>query len=53
MLLHLLNLVGSAGILFLLYYMIVDLFDRKKVGLSDIVGHIVVIVLLYVILIRT
>lgn len=53
MLLHLLNLIGSAGVLFLLYYMIVDLFDRKKIGLSDIVGHVIVIVLLYSILIRT
>lgn len=50
---NLFQYIGTAAILILISYLFVDLYNKKKVTLSDVVSHVLVLVLLFFVLLRT
>ncbi len=48
-----LHYIGSGGALFVLLYVIIDLFEKKKLTVNDVVSRGIIIGLLFIILLRT
>lgn len=48
-----LHYIGSAGVLYAICYIIVDLMTKRKLAAEDIVSRLVLLVLLFFVLLRT
>lgn len=48
-----LHYIGSGSALFVLLYVIIDLLEKKKLTVNDVVSRVVMICLLFIILLRT
>lgn len=48
-----LHYIGSGSALFAMLYVIVDLFEKKKLTVNDVVSRVIAICLLFIILLRT
>ncbi len=51
--LNVIHVIGTASIVILIAYLFVDLFKKRKVTVQTILSHIIVMILLFVILLRT
>ncbi len=45
--------IGSGFLLFVILYIIVDLFEKKKLSLQDVMSRVLVICILFMALLRT
>jgi len=48
-----LHYIGSGCVLFMICYIMLDFFEKKKVVMADVVSRVVLIVLLFITLLRT
>lgn len=48
-----LHYIGSGFTLFLLLYVVIDLFEKEKLTVSDVTGRVVLVLLLFTVLLRT
>lgn len=47
------HVIGTAAVVILIAYLFVSLFRKRKVTVQTILSHIIVLILLFVILLRT
>lgn len=48
-----LHYIGSGCVLFMICYIVVDLFEKKKVTVVDVASRAVIVALLFIALLRT
>lgn len=45
--------IGSASILYIICYMLVDLWEKKKISITETISRLIVIVILFLVMLRT
>lgn len=53
MLIQILDLVGSAMLIVLVAYIVVDIFTTKRIQLQALIGRIIFLIFLFILLLRT
>lgn len=53
MVFKIIHLIGTSAVLILIAYLFVDIFKKKKVSLQDVVSHVFVLIILFLVLLRT